>query len=75
MATIQNQATEKQETGTALMFTGLSVWVAALLVLFFLPSGYKVGRESTLLAIMIVLGIAGLFLVAVGYRRRGGAED
>ena len=75
MAIIPNEASDNRESGAALMFIGLSVWVAALLVLFFLPSGYKVGHESALLAIMIGLGIAGLFLVGIGYRRRATVED
>lgn len=66
---------DKQETGTALMFIGLAILVADLLVVFFLPSGYKVGRQSTFLAIIIVLALLGLIFLLTGYRKRGRAED
>jgi hypothetical protein len=75
MATVGKQEIERQDTGTAVMFMGLSVWVADLLVLFFLPSGYRVGRESTFLAIMMVLGVLGLLLILGGYRKRGKAAE
>ncbi len=64
---------EKRETGTSLMFIGLAVWVADLLVVFFLPSGFKVGRQTTFLSIIIVLAVLGLALIVGGYCKRGRA--
>ncbi len=64
-------AEEKRETGTSLMFIGLAVWVADLLVVFFLPSAVKLGRHATFIAMIVALGLLGLILVICGYVRRG----
>jgi high-affinity Fe2+/Pb2+ permease len=63
---------EKREKGMSLMFAGLAVLVAALLVIFFLPGGVRVGSQKTFLAIIGVLGALGLILVVSGWfmRRR-----
>ena len=34
---------EKRETGASLILVGLAVWVVDFLVVFFLPSGIKLG--------------------------------
>ncbi len=70
-------AEERREGGAGLMFIGLALWVADLLVVFFLPSGMKLGREATFLSIIAVLGVLGLILMVAGYlkRRKAGAED
>jgi Na+-driven multidrug efflux pump len=62
---------EKRETGASLMLVGLGVWVVDFLVIFFLPSGIKLGRYGTFLGIIIGLGVLGLVLVIIGYRERG----
>ncbi len=62
---------EKRETGASLIFLGLAVWVVDFLVLFFLPSGIKLGRQATFLSIMVALGVLGLALLIIGYRARG----
>lgn len=62
---------EQQETGFSLMLAGLAVWVVDLLVVFFLPSGIKLGRQGTFLSIIIAMAIVGLSLVIVGYKARG----
>ena len=41
---------ERQETGASLMVIGLGVWLADLLVIFFLPAGMKLGRYAGLCA-------------------------
>ena len=64
---------EKRENGTSLMFIGLAVWVAALLVLFFLPSGVKAGREAAFVGIIAALGAAGVVLLTSGYVKRAKA--
>ena len=64
---------EKRENGTSLMFIGLAVWVAALLVLFFLPSGVKVGREAAFVGVIAALGVAGAILITSGYAKRAKA--
>jgi len=62
---------EKRETGASLMLLGLAVWVVDFLVMFFLPSGFKLGRYATFLGIIIAMGLLGLTLLIIGYRARG----
>jgi hypothetical protein len=57
------------------MFIGLAVWVADLLVVFFLPSGMKMGRETMFISIIATLAVLGLILMIVGYLKRGKAEE
>ena len=61
----------KRETGASLMFIGLAVWVADLLVLFFLPAGIKIGHKATFVSIILVLAVVGLILGIAGYSKRG----
>jgi hypothetical protein len=67
----------KRETGTSMMFLGLTVWVADLLVLFFLPAGVKQGRQELFLGIIIILFLLGTYLTVTGYlqRRSAGPEE
>src|SRR5690242_16956862 len=62
---------EQQEMGLSLMLAGLAVWVVDFLVVFFLPSGIKLGRQGTFLSIIIAMGVVGLSLLIVGYKARG----
>ena len=62
---------EKTETGTSLMFIGLAVWVADLLVIFFWPAVVKLGRTGTFAGLIAFLGVLGLVLMIVGYKTRG----
>jgi len=66
---------EKRETGATLMLVGLGVWVVDFLVIFFLPSGIKLGRYGTFLGIIIAMGILGLVLLIIGYRARGKSSE
>jgi hypothetical protein len=63
-------AEEKQEKGGSLMFVGLALWVAGLLVLFYLPAG--LGHKRTFEAIVVVLGALGAVLMGRGWRMRRG---
>jgi phosphatidylserine synthase len=65
-------AEEKRETGSALMFAGLAVWVAALLVLFYLPAGVRLGHQGTFEAILVFLGALGAVLMGRGWMMRRG---
>jgi uncharacterized membrane protein YqjE len=65
-------AEEKRETGSSLMFAGLAVWVAALLVLFYLPAGFRLGHQGTFVAILILLGAGGAVLMGRGWMMRRG---
>jgi len=64
---------QKQETGGALMFAGLAVWVAGLLVLFFLPAGLRLGHQGVFGIILLALGVLGTVLMGWGWsmRKRG----
>jgi len=62
---------EKRETGTSLIFLGIAMWVVDTLVVFFLPSGIKLGRQATFLNIILALGVVGLALLVIGLRARG----
>jgi phosphatidylserine synthase len=66
---------EKQEFGASLMFIGLALAVAALLVVFFLPAGVRLGHQTVFFIIIGVLGVAALFCVISGYRKRRGAGE
>jgi hypothetical protein len=61
----------RRETGASLMFIGLAVWVAGLLVLFFLPAGMKMGRETMFFAVIAGLAMLGALLMILGYIMRG----
>ncbi|MFZ0478607.1 MAG: hypothetical protein WAL71_05610 [Terriglobales bacterium] len=63
-------AEAKRETGGSLMFAGLSVWVAALLVLFFLPAATRIGYQGRFTLILAVLGTLGAALMAYGWWMR-----
>ena len=66
-------AEEKQEKGGSLMFAGLAVWVAALLVLFYLPSGFRYGHQGTFAVILAALGVLGATLMGRGWVMRRGS--
>ena len=65
-------AEQKQEKGSSFMFTGLALWVAGLLVLFFLPAGVRLGRSGAFEAILLVLAVAGAVLMIGGWQMRRG---
>ena len=66
-------AEEKQEKGGTLMFAGLAVWVAALLVLCYLPAGLRLGPQWKFEAILFGLGVLGAVLMGIGWKMRRGA--
>ncbi len=61
---------QKQERGGSLMFVGLAVWVAGLLVLFYLPAAYRLGHQGMFGLIMALLAILGAVLMARGWKMR-----
>jgi uncharacterized membrane protein YqjE len=63
---------EKRETGGGLMFAGLAVWVAGLLVLFYLPAAMRIGQQGRFEVILAVLGLLGAALIARGWWIRRG---
>jgi FtsH-binding integral membrane protein len=72
---VMANAEEKRETGTSLMFIGLAVWVVDLLVVFFLPSGLRLGRQTMFISIIVALAFLGLVLMISGYIKRGKAGE
>ncbi|MBZ5719127.1 MAG: hypothetical protein LAO03_01995 [Acidobacteriia bacterium] len=70
-------AEDKRERGTSLMFIGLALWVADLLVIFYLPSAVKLGRHGMFLGIIATLAALGVIAMVAGYqkRRQAGTED
>jgi hypothetical protein len=61
---------ERRESSTCLLFIGLAVWVADLLVVFFLPSAFKVGRHELFISIIGALALLGLVLMVTGFTMR-----
>ena len=69
------EAVDKHETGTSLMFAGLAVWVASLLVVFFLPAAFKIGYHIPFVYVLAVLVALGVVLMASGYGIRRNTEE
>ncbi len=65
---------EKRELGVSLIFIGLALWLADLLVAFFFPGAIKVGQHALFLSIITVLAVAGLILMIMGFGLRGKSE-
>ena len=72
---LERREQARHEMGGSLIFIGLAVWVAGLLVVFLLPAGMKLGRETMFLAIIIGLGVLGLVLMVSGYFMRGKPDE
>ena len=72
---LERKEQARHETGGSLMFIGLAVWVADLLVIFFLPAGMKLGRQTMFLTIIAALAILGLVLMVSGYFMRGQPDE
>jgi phosphatidylserine synthase len=68
-------AEEKSEQGSSLMFIGLAVWVAGLLVLFYLPAGIRLGQKGTFATILVALGVLGAGLMVKGWTMRRGTSE
>jgi phosphatidylserine synthase len=68
-------AEERREKGSSLMFIGLAVWVGGLLVLFFLPSGVRLGHQGTFMVILAALGALGAVLMGAGWSMRRGSSE
>jgi Na+-driven multidrug efflux pump len=70
-------ADDKRESGTSLIFMSVAVWVFDLLVVFFLPAGFRLGSQGTFFSIIGTIALLGVLLMVVGYSRRyyGGPEE
>ena len=66
---------DKREAGSSLMFIGLSVLVAALLVVFFLPAAIRAGNHRVFVLIVSVLAVTGVGFMLRGLRLRDGESD
>jgi hypothetical protein len=65
---------DKTETGSSFMFIGLALWVAGLLVVFFLPAAIKIGRHGVFLCIISLLALGGIAFMVRGLHLRGRGE-
>ena len=65
---------DRQETGSSLMFIGVALWVAALLVVFFLPAALKAGRHGFFVFTISILAVAGMGFMLRGFQLRGRQE-
>jgi Na+-driven multidrug efflux pump len=63
----------KREQGVAISFLGLALIVAALLVVFFTPAAFRIGRQGAFIALIVALAVVGLGLVFIGRSRRRAA--
>jgi purine-cytosine permease-like protein len=72
---LERREQARRETGASLMFIGLAVWVADLLVVFFLPAGMKLGRQTMFLSIIVALALLGIVLMIGGYFMRGKPDE
>ena len=66
----QDGGAEKREHGVAVSFIGLALIVVDLLVIFFAPAAFRLGRQGVFIVLIVVLAIAGLILVGLGRRLR-----
>jgi phosphatidylserine synthase len=66
---------EKQEKGGSLMFAGLAVWLAGLLVLFYLPAGFRLGHQYIFALVLVLLAALGAGLMVRGWRMRRGSSE
>ena len=64
----------KRELGGSLMFIGLALWVADLLVVFYLPALMKGGGHTVFIGVVAVLAVLGLILMITGYGARRKTE-
>ena len=60
----------RRETGASLMFVGLAVWVAALLVLFYLPAAQRIGHQGIFGWLIGALAALGAVLMVRGWWMR-----
>ena len=72
---VERREQGRRETGASLMFVALAVWVAGLLVLFFLPAGMKMGRETMFYAVIAGLAALGAVLMLLGWMMRGAPDE
>jgi hypothetical protein len=72
---VERREQGRRETGASLMFIALAVWVAGLLVLFFLPAGMKMGRETMFYAVIAGLAALGAVLMVLGWMMRGAPDE
>ena len=61
---------ERREQGIAISFIGLAVIVVDLLVIFFAPAAFRLGRQSVFVVLIALLAVIGLGLIFWGRSRR-----
>jgi len=61
---------QRREQGVAIAFIGLALILVDLLVVFFTPAAFRIGRQGAFLIIIVVLAVIGLGLILFGQNRR-----
>jgi protein-S-isoprenylcysteine O-methyltransferase Ste14 len=61
---------QRREQGVAIAFIGLAVILVDLLVVFFAPAAFRIGRQGAFVTLIIVLAVIGLALILFGQNRR-----
>ena len=69
----EHSSSDKRENASAVVVIGLALLVVDLLVIFFAPVSFKVGRGSVFMALIVVLAVIGLGLVIIGRMQRNRA--
>ena len=72
---LEDREQSKNETGTSLIFIGLTLWVADSLVVFFLPASVRLGSQRIFGTVILAMAAAGLALMVTGYLMRGKPEE
>ena len=65
-------AEARREVGASLMFIGLVLWVADLLVVFYFPASIKIGQRGSFAAIIAIMAVVGAAMMVGGYIRHAG---
>jgi uncharacterized membrane protein len=61
---------DKRETGASLMFIGVALWVADLLVVFFAPGARTAQQHTSFNMIMALLFLLGVWFMLRGVKIR-----
>ena len=72
---VEQRQQSRKETGAALMFVGLAIWVADALVLFFFRAAIRAGTTREWLVGTAALAVFGLLLMLKGFFMRGQPEE
>ena len=61
---------DRREVGLSLITIGFMLWFFDLLVMFFLPAGYRTGHQRAFFLLIGSAAIAGIVLAAIGWKMK-----